>query len=154
MKKKTSFVLGLLSSFLTLTLILIWLGLLLILFFPLSFLLGVDDVIVFVTATIIRIMLIAGLVFTGIPIIIYGIATPHYFLYLHENHSRFVLNMHKIVNIILCGLLFMSLLNLLKGILFEGRTIHFEFWFVLTALCLILPLAVFTKVPKKQKQDL
>ncbi len=153
MKKKTSFILGILSGLLTLSLILVWLGLLIILFFPISFLIGVDDVTVFVTVTIIRVMLIIVLVLLSIPIIIYGIATPHYFLYLDESHSRFVLNMHKIVNIILCGLLFMAFIGLLRGILLDGRTIHFEFWFVLVSFSLILPLAVFTKVPKKQKLD-
>jgi hypothetical protein len=153
MRKTTSLLLGLLSALLTLVMVLVWLGLVLILFFPIAMLTGVPDVTVFVTVLILRVMIIIVLVVMIIPMIIYAIATPHYFLYLDESHSRFILVMHKIVNVILCGLLFIAVAYFFKGILFDGIRIRFEFWFVLTSFLLILPLAVFTKVPKKEKQD-
>lgn len=153
MSKKTSFMLGLLSALLTLVLVLAWLGLALILFFPLEILMGIDDVTIFVSVMIIRLIIIVVLVVMMIPMVVYAIATPQYFLYLDERHSRFVLKMHKIVNVMLCGFLFFAVMNFLKGILFEDNAIRFEFWFVLVSFVLILPLALFTKVPKKLKQD-
>lgn len=153
MRKKTSFMLGLLSALLTFVMVLVWLFLAIILFFPIDILMGVDDVTIMVTALIIRVLIIVVLVIMIFPLIVYAIATPQYFLYLDENHSRFVLKMHQIVNMILCVFLFIALMNFLKGILLEGNAIRFEFWFVLVSFFLILPLAVFTKVPKKQKKN-
>ncbi len=152
MSKLTSLLLGILSAIVSFIMIVVALLCIAFILIPLHILEdNIASMLIWSVFAFSKMIAVFIIVMLFIPIVIYVIATPQYFLYLDDDHFRFILKLHKYFNLLVGIYFFYQFVIDIRGILFEGELNPFWIGFHGLLLCITGLIGLLTNTKQKKQ---